>query len=152
MLLKVLLSLPYFHILIGTTMTQNLVQNMLVNGSVGKVIGYSTAKRVLEERKLYGDHIYISIDHDLVHLRSPTTRTASSKDEAHWELSRWVNDTTEWPVVRFYRGRSRDVTVDILCVPRTFVTVVPNGNISAFREQVSAQLLCRGAYFTFVVD
>ena len=109
---------------------------MLVNGSVGRVIGYSTAHEIKRYRKPHGCHVYIGVPLDLAPLSGREFGKGRAYDAALAELSKWVNDPREWPIVRFYKGLSREHTVDILCVPQKFVTVNPTGLPSAFREQV----------------
>lgn len=129
----------YIHALSNpahTSISQNLVQNMLVNGSVGKVIGYSTAADVVRERKSGNNKIYVAVPLHLAPLTGREFIRQKDRDAAQAQLNRWVYDKRSWPIVRFYRGRSRDRTVDILCVPQLFVVANPTGGIAAFREQV----------------
>ena len=106
---------------------------MLVNGSVGKVVGYMPAK---EAQKL--PMTYIGVPWGLRELTRKPFKTAASREKARQQYDKWVHDPEEkiWPLVRFYKGRSRDETVDILCVPQTFVAVTARGRVRGFREQV----------------
>lgn len=104
----------------------------MVNGSVGKIVGYCTARYAWEK----SHDIYLGTALGLAPLSGRIFRAAVERD-AQEEVKKWINSDRYWPVVRFFKGRSRNRTVDICCVPQMFTAIHACGGVAAFREQVS---------------
>ena len=106
-----------------------------MNGSLGKVVGYCKAIEAYES-----DNIYVGVRADLNSLsrKGGRKRKGSTSKKEQEELDKWLSDTRRrWPIVRFFRGSSRDETVDVLCVPHIFTAMSPSGVPEAYRTQVS---------------
>ncbi|GJE87818.1 ATP-dependent DNA helicase PIF1 [Phanerochaete sordida] len=93
---------------------KNLVPNVLVNGSLGEVIGFSTAAQVHSSGSAT-----IGVPFALAgKFESAPTGYAYQRYEK--EFYECLQDYTEWPIVRFRCGSSTTETVDILCVAHKF--------------------------------
>lgn len=105
---------------------QNLVQGGLVNGSIGRVVGFYTARDALQR----GAHLGIA-DKGTVHkLASDILKGIEKKsDDVSKEVTRLISDPRVWPMVKF---RSRT----ILCVPAQFEVNSAEGIVQAWRYQV----------------
>lgn len=103
--------------------------NVLVNGSLGEVIGFSTTAEVRDS----GSAI-IGVPCALRELSTVDPGYAYQYDEE--ELEEWLENTRTWPIVRFRRGYSKTESVNILCIPHRFVALNPGGAVYAEREQV----------------
>ncbi|GJE85923.1 ATP-dependent DNA helicase PIF1 [Phanerochaete sordida] len=114
---------------------QTLVQNFLVNGSVGTVISYCTGAAALASHYVWFGH---SSQMCLLAGRGPRTGKAGERETA--EMERLKLDPHLWPVVRFAVGRSKDRTIDVCCVPLLFTAMHATGGVAAHREQVPLML------------
>ncbi|RDB29689.1 ATP-dependent DNA helicase PIF1 [Hypsizygus marmoreus] len=88
-------------------LVKNLIQGELVNGSVGQVVRFSTAKEALNE------HMHIA------------GIEKNEKGEKSVPSSDWA-----WPVVRFISGR------ETMCIPQEFTVNNASGQMEARRDQV----------------
>lgn len=105
--------------------------DQLVNGSVGKVIGFmnsSTFDHYTEHEEHYQDG-YLSEDDTMAEARSNIRKSMNS---GHPGAK--VNSEGIWPLVRFTiaGGASRE----LLCSPESWKIELPNGEIQASRSQV----------------
>ena len=115
MLVKVQKRPPHAtHVL---TFGQNVVQGVLVNGSVGKVVRFLTCK---DAKNIH--HIEVALS---LRDREENPRTGEVRIAEHL----WVNPT-KWPVVEFPCGRTR------LIPPHEFTVENVNGTMQALRLQV----------------
>lgn len=108
-------ALPHAtHVL---TLRQNVVQGVLVNGSVGKVARFLTCK---DAKKIHNIEVALSLRD-----REENPRTGEVRIAEHlWE------SPTKWPVVEFPGGRTR------LIPPHEFTVENVNGTMQALRLQV----------------
>lgn len=105
---------------------QNLVQGELVNGSMGRVVGFYTTRDALQR----GGSLGIA-DKGTVHkLASDILKDIEKKsDNVSKEVTRLISDPRVWPMVEF---RSRT----ILCVPAQFEVNSAEGIVQACRYQI----------------
>ena len=102
------------------------VDESLVNGSIGKVIGF------MDEQKF--DSYTASEDET---GRSPGGTIATqneSEDAAKRRMMQGITTTRQWPVVRF--TITDGTTRDLLCQPESWKVELPNGEVQASRQQV----------------
>jgi len=107
-------SLHATHVL---TLGQNVVQGVLVNGSVGKVTRFLTCK---DAKKIHSIEVALSLRD-----KEENPRTGEVRIAEHL----WMNPT-KWPVVEFPGGRTR------LIPPHEFTVENVNGTMQALRLQV----------------
>jgi hypothetical protein len=121
MLIKVLTFL-YRQVFDPNFVPQNLVQGELVNGSVGRVIAFSTSKEALK------NHTEIA--------RTDNVRGESARSN-DWSnpCDPVIQSDRVWPVVRFTNGRT------MLCVPAEFTVNNAQGEMEARRDQVLLEYL-----------
>lgn len=107
-------SLYAIHVL---TLKQNVVQGVLVNGSVGKVTNFFNCR---EAKNIHNIEVAIS----------PRDKEENSGiGEVRIAEKLWMNPT-KWPVVEFPGGRTR------LIPPHEFTIENVNGTMQALRLQV----------------
>ena len=106
------------------------VDESLVNGSIGKVIGF------MDEQKFDS---YTTGDDDSARSPGGTIATQSneylaSDEAAKRRMLQGITTARQWPVVRFTipDGSSRD----LLCQPEQWKVEQPNGEVQASRQQV----------------
>lgn len=106
------------------------VDENLVNGSIGKVIGF------MDEQKFDS---YTASEDDSANSPGGTISTQradglTSEDAAKRKMLQAITTTRVWPVVRFMlaNGTSRD----LLCQPEQWKVELPNGEVQASRQQV----------------
>ncbi|KAI0344114.1 hypothetical protein BDW22DRAFT_1299736, partial [Trametopsis cervina] len=100
-------------------LVKNLVQGELVNGSMGRVIGFQTAQEAHKESGLLFGLPECLNSYDNQKPQSPPNELL--EDEAQ----------RAWPVVEFpLSGKT------IVCVPNVFEAVSASGTLEATREQV----------------
>ncbi|KAI0085665.1 PIF1-like helicase-domain-containing protein, partial [Irpex rosettiformis] len=99
---------------------KNLVAGTLVNGSMGKVIGFKLAREAFEE----------DIDFALPQCLNRATKDGGKlrQRDAPDEL---LTSEKLWPLVEFTKSGKR-----LLCVPSSFETVNASGRVEATRYQV----------------
>lgn len=101
-----------------TCAVQNLVQGELVNGSVGKVVAFSTPRDALQ----HGSEL------------ARTKKGSGTEDHPEGEADEISTEILEgknvWPLVEFSSGRR------LLCVPASFEVNNLIGKVEAQREQV----------------
>jgi ATP-dependent DNA helicase PIF1 len=106
------------------------VDESLVNGSIGKVIGF------MDEQKFDS---YTSSEYDTAASPGGTIATQrgdglSAEEAAKRRMLGGITTARQWPVVRFMvaDGTSRD----LLCQPEQWKVELPNGEVQASRQQV----------------
>ncbi|GJE87803.1 ATP-dependent DNA helicase PIF1 [Phanerochaete sordida] len=113
---------------------KNLVQGVLVNGSLGVVTRFCCADEAWRS-----PDVYLGVAIGLAPL-SGRTFSDAAEAAAMTEVEELRKDPRTWPVVRFFQGRSREHTVDVCCVHHTFVARHATGGIAASRKQVPLML------------
>ncbi|KAF5384755.1 hypothetical protein D9757_006265 [Collybiopsis confluens] len=116
---------------------QNVVQGSLVNGSVGKVVGFMTSQEALW-RKIFITEIKKGRMNDdapspQAAVRIETEVILPAEDESEFEqINKHVQFgvTDEWPLVEFSGG------VLLLCAPTRFTVEGFMGNVEAKRVQI----------------
>ncbi|TBU34899.1 P-loop containing nucleoside triphosphate hydrolase protein [Dichomitus squalens] len=105
---------------------QNLIQGTLVNGSLGRVVGFYKPREALE--------IGVRIGHpDLLfplYEGLPRELLEQKRKERQQRLDHYMKSDNIWPAVQFLSGPL------VLCVPLPFQAMDANGNIQATRDQV----------------
>lgn len=108
---------------------QNMVQGSLVNGSIGRVIGFMTTREANDKGVAIGK----ANGENTVGVPGPRVvpRVAESM----------IRSNAVWPVVKFQN------TVEMLCVPMQFEVNDADGKVEAARGQVS--LVCHAISPTY---
>ena len=122
------------------------MQGVLVNGSVGKVVGFKTTREALD------DGIMVGVpdgqptpgstlpDAILGGKKESLRRSLQARKLPRTPGSQVPEPPTRsaelWPVVRFNKGSIYGGPIDILCVPSRFEVVNARGKVEARREQV----------------
>ena len=121
-------------------MHQNIIQGLLVNGSIGRVVGFYKPRDALN----MGIQIALPDLRDREDSNAPnapgisqaarapssTLSRSQSKDQREQLIQRILRLETVWPAVQFQNG------VTQLCVPLTFEVVSAEGTTEVTREQV----------------
>jgi hypothetical protein len=115
MLIKVGAVLDYQTTVDAKTLMQNLVQGVLVNGSMGRVIGFETLDDAAEPSAHSDEYID----------EQGSTSRLSQQQFSDGELQRI------WPRVRFLNGQEK------VCTPQEFTVNNPSGVMEARRLQVT---------------
>jgi len=118
---------------------KNVVQGVLVNGSMGQVVGFSTVKDAIRNNvKLALWHEFEDPDtHEDENTQNKTSweRKRKRKDKDKHKIPDWLLSRHEsWPIVKFQNGHT------ILCVPHSFEVNNAAGGVEAVREQVPLML------------
>ncbi|KAI0662490.1 PIF1-like helicase-domain-containing protein, partial [Cubamyces menziesii] len=100
---------------------KNIIQGLLVNGSIGRVVGFYKPRDALNMG------IQIALPDS---PPSSTPSRSQSKDQREQMIQRILRLETVWPAVQFQNG------VTQLCVPLTFEVVSAEGTTEVTREQV----------------
>lgn len=135
MLIKVLILPRISRYYIDLFFFQNLIQGVLVNGSIGKVEAFMSAAEARQnlveiaqiERKDGGESKFTPRP-DINDL--PTLVTKTEVDESKSTKAPSPQIARVWPVVRFTNSRR------VLCIPFEFTVESANGTVEAKREQV----------------
>lgn len=104
-----------------TNTHQNLVAGSLINGSLGKVIGFVKALEAHNKRIDFGLPQCLNERYD------PVAKTTKRQDPPSWLMG----SERQWPLVEFTRSKRQ-----ILCVPMAFEASNAYGVVEATREQV----------------
>ena len=126
MLIKVSQSLAIQMLFISRA-SQNLEQGCLVNGSVGKVVGFMTTHEAMH----CGIKVGFAGKPDDSRSRAGLLDISGPKI-----LDKILHSSTRWPVVNFKSASYPDGAEDVLCVPNAFEVNNAEGGIEAIREQV----------------
>lgn len=102
------------------------VDENLVNGSIGKVIGF------MDEQKFDSYH---ANENDAANSPGGTIATQSNdEDGARRRILQGITTTRQWPVVRF--TITDGTTRDLLCQPEQWKVELPSGEVQASRQQI----------------
>ena len=106
------------------------VDESLVNGSLGKVIGF------MDEKKFDS---YSATNEDYAMSQGGTLATQNTNNLAPEEAAKKrimdsITAARQWPVVRFMIADG--TTRDLLCQPESWKVELPNGEIQASRQQI----------------
>lgn len=103
------------------------VDESLVNGSIGKVIGFMDEQRF---------DSYTATDDETGRSPGGTIATQSNENEdgAKRRMLQGITTARQWPVVRF--TITDGTTRDLLCQPESWKVELPNGEVQASRQQV----------------
>lgn len=118
---------------------KNLVQGVLVNGTIGLVLDFKTVGEALAQRE---PEIHVGFCLGEPNHLKPRFRedTARRQDEERYqkEISQITSSPAKWPVVRFnpssFKGSGNPLYV--ICVSNKFEVTDARGDIQAIREQV----------------
>ena len=118
---------------------QNIIQGLLVNGSIGRVVGFYKPREALT----MGIQIALPDSRDREDSDAPnapggsqarmptsTPSRSQSTDQREQMIQRILRLNTVWPAVQFQNG------VTQLCVPLSFEVVSAEGSTEVTREQV----------------
>ena len=93
---------------------KNIIQGVLVNGSVGHVIGFKTPRQARDEKQ------------DIAGIDSDPSVPQNQYDREKLERAKEF----EWPLVKFANGR------ELLVIPSDFTVENADGEMEAMRIQV----------------
>ena len=96
---------------------KNIIQGVLVNGSVGHVIGYKTPRQARDEKQ------------DIAGVDSDPSVPQNQYDREKLERAKEF----EWPLVKFANG------LELLVIPSDFTVENADGEMEAMRIQVSCE-------------
>ncbi|KAH9919133.1 uncharacterized protein B0H18DRAFT_882148, partial [Fomitopsis serialis] len=102
---------------------KNLVQGQLVNGSLGRVVAFSTPR---DARKCGTD----------IAKEAPNGAEKQKPDQHTLQVA----ENYIWPIVEFRNGHT------LLCIPATFEAINADGRVEATRHQVRSDILADGTY------
>lgn len=114
-------------------LSQNIIQGVLVNGSVGRVVGFYKPRDAVEK---LGAQIALPESRDLqadpIEAGVPPSSQAekAQKEQREQRIKMIMSMNTVWPAVQFASGPL------MLCVPLMFEVVNADANIEATRNQV----------------
>ena len=97
---------------------QNVVQGKLVNGSIGRVIGFSTPREA-REREV-----------DVAKTEEEQAQSQDPSQEFRYRVLAEDAERNSWPEVKFQNG------LVLLCIPTMFDAVNAEARIEATRKQV----------------
>ncbi len=103
------------------------VDESLVNGSLGKVIGFMDEKKF---DSYQATEASMGFDGTL----ATQTNGDGPEDAARKRMMESINTVRQWPVVRFMIADG--TTRDLLCQPESWKVELPNGEVQASRNQV----------------
>ena len=106
---------------------QNVVQGKLVNGSIGRVIGFSTPREA-REREV-----------DVAKTEEEQAQSQDPSQEFRYRVLAEDAERNSWPEVKFQNG------LVLLCIPTMFDAVNAEARIEATRKQVCVMLGSRSA-------
>jgi ATP-dependent DNA helicase PIF1 len=109
------------------------IDESLVNGSIGRVIGFMSEAR-FDEYHANEENSIMSPDGTTFASSSDDHLTEQQKATVHTFNGSGITTTRKYPVVRFMitDGTSRD----LLCQPETWKVELPNGEVQASRSQI----------------
>lgn len=138
------------------------MQGTLVNGSIGKVIGFMTTREAIKNNILVGllpppgvtnepdDIQTLRVENRKYDLRDRKKGSINANGPYAHIPDELRNSPRRWPLVTFNQGSERCPTTDLLCVPNVFEVNNCQGRIEATREQVCCSIYLSKLYTNFM--
>ncbi|PIL30943.1 hypothetical protein GSI_07112 [Ganoderma sinense ZZ0214-1] len=110
---------------------KNIIQGLLVNGSIGKVVGfYKPRDAVAMGAQIALPELAQGVQNNPAVEPMGTQEREQQKEQREQKLKKLLAMNTVWPAVQFANGPL------MLCVPLSFESMNADGGIEAVREQV----------------
>ena len=108
------------------------VDESLVNGSLGKIIGFMDEKKF--DSYTANDEDYAMSPGGTFATQSKTNADLAPEEAAKKRIMESITAARQWPVVRFMIADG--TTRDLLCQPESWKVELPNGEVQASRQQI----------------
>ncbi|KAJ3556482.1 hypothetical protein NM688_g2009 [Phlebia brevispora] len=130
-LLNNLIAQKFLTLKVGAQvmLIKNLVQGSLVNGTIGRVVGFATTRDALNK----GTWIGVADnkgDKSQVGLLQGQDGDKKNKPPGSETVQQYLRSGRNWPIVKFSGGE------EVLCVPAQFEVTNAEGLVQARRDQV----------------
>ena len=128
------------------TRSQNIIQGLLVNGSLGRVVGFYKPREALAmgaeiglPDNQQGLRRTLGVEDEKkggagANAERGTVLDNAQSEQREAKLKAILATNQVWPCVQFHSGPL------MLCVPLSFEVINADGNIEAVREQVSISI------------
>ena len=108
------------------------VDESLVNGSLGKVIGFMDEKKF--DSYSASEEDYAMSPGGTIATQSKSNADLAPEEAAKKRIMESITAARQWPVVRFMIADG--TTRDLLCQPESWKVELPNGEVQASRQQI----------------
>jgi len=118
-------------------LVKNYAKYGLVNGSLGKVIGYCSAKEGLDRGMNITTYMNLRLQKKPIKAENLVPEYVAYKERLcvmslseEYQTEPMLEELMIWPIVRFENG------ANLLCIPSTFQVINPRGTMQVTRTQI----------------